>query len=210
MWYLGNEQATVRKCLPWQVSLSHLAQIKSLSRHKCCLLSRPEGLLYMSGKYALYDRVRFVKRSVFTSNSLLYVKQMNDIKWVKSVCFLMYGYIPLSVNKGVYILRLILAQKPRFFRLRLHQHRIHKHWASRRRTDRGYNTLDFASKIVCQMGCVPLWIPPLHFRLCWWYNSSMRLSIIVPKMQISIVYILIANVDNAYLYSISILFSSIL
>lgn len=33
----------------------------------------------------------------------------------------------------------------------------------RRRTDRGYNTLYFASKIVCQMGRVPLWIPPLIF-----------------------------------------------
>lgn len=31
----------------------------------------------------------------------------------------------------------------------------------RRRIDRGYNTLDFASKIMCQMGRVPLWIPPL-------------------------------------------------
>ena len=33
----------------------------------------------------------------------------------------------------------------------------------RRRTDRGYNTLDFACKIVCQMGRVPLWIPPFIF-----------------------------------------------
>ena len=33
-------------------------------------------------------------------------------------------------------------------------------------TDRAYNTLHFASKVVCQKGLCPLWIPPQEKTIC--------------------------------------------
>ena len=64
-------------------------------------------------------------------------------------------------------------------------------------------------KVVCQMGRVPIWIPPLHFRFCRWCNPPCNYTSSSRKCKLASSTPAKANAANANLYFIFILFSSV-